>query len=265
MGRLVARSLHHAGGAELRRRHHLAARQACRPSLRRPCAAYAEGGRLGNAQARFRQERAEGDGRARARLLRRHHRHAGADAARHRGEDRLAARPYLPRRAQYRPDVLRPAGAALGGLPQPAEGPLPMRLVCPSRRRGRGRPRPQRRARDPEGSRQMTAPGGKRIAASATLLLLLPAMLLLAGSFLVPLVRLIALSLSAPRGRLAPYSELIGNDVYRKVFFSTFSFAAVVTAVALVLAFPLALALTRLGRRAKALLFPPVGLPLWVS
>jgi ABC-type spermidine/putrescine transport system permease subunit I len=109
------------------------------------------------------------------------------------------------------------------------------------------------------------ARGGRGIAASATLLLLLPAVLLLAANFLVPLVRLIALSLSAPAGRLAPYAQLLGSDVYRKVFFNTFSFAVVVTAVALVLAFPLALALTRLGGRAKALLFAAVVLPLWIS
>ena len=44
--RHVARTLHNAGDAELRRRHHCAARQACRPSVRRPRAAHAEGGRL---------------------------------------------------------------------------------------------------------------------------------------------------------------------------------------------------------------------------
>jgi ABC-type spermidine/putrescine transport system permease subunit I len=111
-----------------------------------------------------------------------------------------------------------------------------------------------------------TAARGRRgIAAAATLFLLLPAVLLLAASFLVPLARLIELSLSAPSGRLAPYAELIGSDVYRKVFFNTFSFAVVVTAVALVLAFPLALALARLGGRAKALLFAAVVLPLWIS
>jgi ABC-type spermidine/putrescine transport system permease subunit I len=109
------------------------------------------------------------------------------------------------------------------------------------------------------------APGSNRRAAAATLFLLLPAMLLLAGSFLVPLLRLIGLSLSAPAGRLAPYAELVGNEVYRKVFVNTFSFATAVTAVALLLAFPLALALTRHGRRAKALLFAAVLLPLWIS
>jgi ABC-type spermidine/putrescine transport system permease subunit I len=110
-----------------------------------------------------------------------------------------------------------------------------------------------------------SALGGKRNAATATLFLLLPAMLLLAGSFLLPLIRLIGLSLSSPAGRLAPYVELLGNDVYRKVFFNTFAFALMVTLVALVLAFPLALALTRLGGRAKALLFAAVLLPLWIS
>jgi ABC-type spermidine/putrescine transport system permease subunit I len=49
------------------------------------------------------------------------------------------------------------------------------------------------------------------------------------------------------------------------VFFNTFAFALMVTLVALVLAFPLALALTRLGGRAKALLFAAVLLPLWIS
>src|SRR5258708_12088101 len=206
MGRLVARSVHHAGDAELRRQHHLAARQACRPSLWRPRAPYAEGGRLGNAQARFRQECAQGDGRARARPLSGPPRQAGADAARHRGEARLAARPHLPRRAQHRSDVLRSPRPALGGLSQPAEGPLPMRIVGSSRRRGRRRPRPQRGARDPQGSRQMIAPapGGQRRAAAATLFLLLPAVLLLAGAFLVPLVQLIGLSLSPPAGPPPP-------------------------------------------------------------
>jgi hypothetical protein len=61
-----------------------------------------------------------------------------------------------------------------------------------------------------------SALGGKQNAATATLFLRLPAMLLLAGSFLLPLIRLIGLSLSSPAGRLAPYVELIGNDVYRR-------------------------------------------------
>ena len=100
---------------------------------------------------------------------------------------------------------------------------------------------------------------------TATVLLLLPAMLLLAVSFLLPLGQLIGLSLSSPAGRLAPYAELATSYVYRKVFFNTFAFALAVTTVALILAFPLALVLTRMGGRAKAVLFAAILLPLWIS
>lgn len=102
-------------------------------------------------------------------------------------------------------------------------------------------------------------------AAAATWLLLLPALLLLAGCFLLPLARLVGLSLSSPEGAFAPYAVLLGSEVYRKVFVNTFSFAAIVTAVTLLLAFPLALALTRLRPGARALLFAAVLLPLWIS
>jgi hypothetical protein len=46
---------------------------------------------------------------------------------------------------------------------------------------------------------------------------ILPAALLLAIAFLVPLVRLISLSLGAPSGRLAPYAELIGVETHPTV------------------------------------------------
>ncbi len=100
---------------------------------------------------------------------------------------------------------------------------------------------------------------------AATWLLLLPALLLLAGCFALPLVRLAGLSLSSPAGPFAPYAELLGSEVYRKVFANTFVFAAIVTAVTLALAFPLALALTRLRPAARAPLFAAVLLPLWIS
>ena len=102
-------------------------------------------------------------------------------------------------------------------------------------------------------------------AAAATWLLLLPALALLAGCFLLPLAELIGLSFSSPAGRLAPYAELLGSEVYRKVFLNTFGFAVVVTAVVLALAFPLALALTRVGHGLRAVLFAAVLLPLWIS
>ena len=53
---------------------------------------------------------------------RRHHRHAGADAARHRAIIELAARPHLPRRTAARPAVLAAPRAALRRLPQRRSG-----------------------------------------------------------------------------------------------------------------------------------------------
>jgi ABC-type spermidine/putrescine transport system permease subunit I len=102
-------------------------------------------------------------------------------------------------------------------------------------------------------------------ATAATWLLLAPSLLLLAGCFLLPLAHLGALSLSSPEGPFATYAALLGGEVYRKVFLNTFGFAVVVTSVTLALAFPLALALTRLGPGARAPLFAAVLLPLWIS
>ena len=105
-------------------------------------------GRLDDAQGRTGAQRHASGRRIRAGLLERHHRHAGADAARHRGEDRLAARPYLPRRAADRSAVLGAARAALGGLSDADQRALPVRRVGPSgRRASAGSSATMRRAR----------------------------------------------------------------------------------------------------------------------
>ena len=96
--------------------------------------------RLGDPQGRTRAQRAEGHRQLCAGLFQRHHRPAGADAARHRGEDRLAARPYLPRRTAGRPALLGAPRAPLGGLPDADRRPLSMRLLRPPGRRRRRRP-----------------------------------------------------------------------------------------------------------------------------
>ena len=71
---------------------------------------------------------------------------------------RPARRRHLPRRADAEPIVLGAADARPRRLPRAAEGPLPLRLRRPSRRRRHRRPRPQRRARDPGRS-----PGAVRV------------------------------------------------------------------------------------------------------
>ncbi|BBK44720.1 ABC transporter permease [Allostella vacuolata] len=109
------------------------------------------------------------------------------------------------------------------------------------------------------------ASGTPAAAAFATLFLLLPAGLVLGAAFLLPLARLFGLSGSMPAGVLAPYLELLGDDVYRKVFFNTVFFAIVVTAVTLVLGYPLALALARMRAGWRALFLLAVLMPLWIS
>ena len=100
-----------------------------------------KGGRLDDPKGRTGAQRHACDGPACAGLFERHHRHAGADAARHRGEDRIAAWPYLPWRVADRSALLGAAGAALGGLSDADQGALPMRFFRPS---GRGRRRRRR-------------------------------------------------------------------------------------------------------------------------
>ncbi len=98
-----------------------------------------------------------------------------------------------------------------------------------------------------------------------TVALLASGMLITVLAFLVPLARLIGLSFSAPSGPFAAYAQLLGDDIYARVFVNTFVIATVVTAVALVIAFPLAFALTRLSRTWRGVVFACVLLPLWIS
>ena len=95
--------------------------------------------------------------------------------------------------------------------------------------------------------------------------LLAPAVLIAVLAFLVPLARLVALSFSAPAGPFVAYAQLLGDDIYARVFANTFFIAVVVTVVALVIAFPVAFALTRLASTWRGIVFACVLLPLWIS
>jgi len=95
--------------------------------------------------------------------------------------------------------------------------------------------------------------------------LLMPAILIAVIAFLVPLARLVGLSFSSPAGPFAAYTHLLGDDIYARVFANTFFIAIVVTLVALLIAYPVAFALTRLSRTWRGVLFACVLLPLWIS
>lgn len=107
---------------------------------------------------------------------------------------------------------------------------------------------------------------GRRIARVAVVALLMaPAAAIIAMGFVAPLVRLAILSVSAPAGPLAAFSELGTVDVYRTVLKNTVILALVVSAASLVIGFALALALTRLEPDWRAVVFGCVVLPLWIS
>ncbi|GMU72796.1 MAG: hypothetical protein AMXMBFR42_22520 [Burkholderiales bacterium] len=107
----------------------------------------------------------------------------------------------------------------------------------------------------------MTPSGGRL----GTIALLLPAALVGLLAFIVPLVRLVGLSFSAPAGPLDAYAHVLGDDIYRQVFANTLVIAFTVTLIALLIAFPIAFALTRLQGGWRTLVFACVLLPLWIS
>jgi putative spermidine/putrescine transport system permease protein len=96
-------------------------------------------------------------------------------------------------------------------------------------------------------------------------LLLLPALLFMSATFLIPLAKLLQLSLSDPRGTFAAYLEILGSTVYRRALLHTLSIALGVTAISIALAWPTAFLLTRLKGVRLQLAFWCVLAPLWIS
>jgi len=97
----------------------------------------------------------------------------------------------------------------------------------------------------------------------AAILLAMPALVVLGVLFFYPLFMLFIQSFEG--GSFASYIEIAENPVYLSVFLKTFKIAAVVAAVDLVLAYPLAFYLARASNTARAIGFFLVLLPLWTS
>ena len=102
----------------------------------------------------------------------------------------------------------------------------------------------------------------KRLGTAA---LLLPALLLLLITFVLPLLRLLRLSFSDAAGPLAPYAHLLGDEVYQRVFANTLLIAVVTTAISLLVSYPMAMVLVRMSANWRAILFGCILLPLWIS
>jgi len=97
----------------------------------------------------------------------------------------------------------------------------------------------------------------------AAVLLATPALVVLGIFFFYPLLLLFIQSFEG--GSFASYVEIAENPVYLNVFLKTFKIAAIVSAIDLMLAYPLAFYLARASNAARAIGFLLVLLPLWTS
>jgi mannopine transport system permease protein len=98
-----------------------------------------------------------------------------------------------------------------------------------------------------------------------SLLLVAPLVLLLGGAFFYPVLRLMSQSIFAPTFTLEHYERLISEPLFIRVFWRTFKIAVTCAGLALVLGYPVSLALARATPRWRLLLLGCVFVPLWTS
>ncbi|MFD9959790.1 ABC transporter permease [Amycolatopsis sp. NPDC058986] len=102
----------------------------------------------------------------------------------------------------------------------------------------------------------------RRVAASW---LLFPAAAVLLVFFCYPLAVILWRSFSEPDFGLANYLAVLGDKVQIRVVLRTLRTALIITAATLVIAYPYAYAMSRVGRRARGLLTLLVLMPFWTS
>ena len=107
--------------------------------------------------------------------------------------------------------------------------------------------------------------GGRRYSPASSLLLAAPFLLLIAVIFILPLATLLHESLFVSGPTTAHYARAFDEPVYLRVMLRTLWIAVLVTALALILAWPLAWVMSRSRGLVLALLAAAVLLPLWTS
>ncbi|WNJ91604.1 ABC transporter permease [Bosea sp. 685] len=107
--------------------------------------------------------------------------------------------------------------------------------------------------------------GGRHYSRVASLALAAPFLVLAFVTFLLPLGSLLHESLFLPTPTLAHYERALTAPVYLRVMLRTLRIAAIVTVLALLLAWPLAVVMARSTGLKLAILVASVLLPLWTS
>ena len=91
----------------------------------------------------------------------------------------------------------------------------------------------------------------------------LPALILLFAFFLFPVVRMLGFSIES--GSLDWYAKALGEELYLRVFWNTFEIAIIVTAICLLIGYPLGFLIATTTPGWATLGFVFVLLPLWTS
>lgn len=95
--------------------------------------------------------------------------------------------------------------------------------------------------------------------------LTVPLLLLLGFAFLVPVGKLILGSVFTPTATAAHYLRIVQEPVFLRILLRTIQTATIVTALAFLLGYPVALVMARLKGRAAMLVAACVLIPLWTS
>ena len=99
-----------------------------------------------------------------------------------------------------------------------------------------------------------------------TWLLLIPGLALLALGFLMPILRMLMLSVAGPEGlTLAPFGRFFQDSYYPAILWRTVRLSLIITALTALIGFPLAYIMARVGPRARIWLIVMVILPLMTS
>jgi putative spermidine/putrescine transport system permease protein len=93
----------------------------------------------------------------------------------------------------------------------------------------------------------------------------LPALTLITLFFVVPVVALLLRSVTEPVPGLQNYAILFGDGTYARVFFNTFLVATVVTAVTVIVAFPVAWMLAIMPPALGSIIFGIIILSMWTN
>src|SRR5690349_25144394 len=96
-------------------------------------------------------------------------------------------------------------------------------------------------------------------------LLLAPAFLYVVLVFVVPLLRVLVLSVTDPSVSMAHYRRIFTVPLYLHVLATTFKNALLVTVACLLLGYPLAYVMVRRGGRLAVVLLVAIGVSFWTS